>query len=64
MAGRAEENAVAGGAPGGGMGGKIVSAEISFHFNNACSQQIAALLADNQFSQEFRADLTRITIKE
>lgn len=64
MAGWPKENAVARGASGGSMRSQIVYAKVGFNFHNSPGEQLAALPADNQFPQQLRTNLTRITIEK
>jgi hypothetical protein len=44
--------------------GKIVNAQVSFHFHDPPGQQFVSLPAHNQFAQQLRADFAGITIKK
>jgi hypothetical protein len=64
VSGRTEENCVAGGASGGGMGGGIVFSEVCFDLDDSAGEKFFALTADEDFPEKFPAYLPRIAVVE
>src|SRR5262249_12829773 len=61
---RAKEDSVAFGHPGGGVGGRIALAEISFDFDDAADEPLLTPSADQHLAQQVAGDAARVAGEE
>jgi len=64
MPGRAEEDGVARRPSDRGMGSWIISPEVGFDLDDAAGEKFAALAADENFTQQLRADHAWVAVVE
>jgi hypothetical protein len=59
-----EENAIAGGFAGSGMGSGIVGAEVGFNFHDAPGPLSLSIAAQQYFAQQLTRNLARIALEK